>query len=399
MLTEGWDVNTVTHVLGVRAFGTQLLCEQVVGRALRRVSYEPGSDGRLDPEYADVLGVPFDFAQSASDPVVRPPPKLTRVTALDDRASAEIRFPRIDGYGIAFPPGRLTANFTDDSKLVLRPDDVPTETLVEPIVGEGATLTLDNYERQRPKAVWYSVASYTLRRYFRDDAGAIDHSCFADLLRITESWFAGCLTCHGKTSPQMFLWGPLAQRAAEKIYRACVPQTAGAKFIRALVNPYNEWGSTRFVNFTTSKTTLYPTDPELCHVSHVVYDSDWEAAFVTAIERELRDRVFAYVKNHHLDFEVPYEFRGDRRRYRPDYILKVNDGHGAEDPLHLVVEIKGARGEQDAAKAETMRNRWLLGVNAAGKFGRWDFLELRNPDTLARDVAAHISALGAAKAA
>src|SRR6266849_9041100 len=143
MLTEGWDANTVTHILGVRAFGTQLLCEQVVGRGLRRVSYQPAEDGKLRPEYADVLGVPFDFTQSPTEAVIRPPPKTTRIRALPERAKCEIRFPNVAGYRVAYPPEPLVVHFTEDSKLTVSPDDIPTRTDVEPIVGEGITLTLE----------------------------------------------------------------------------------------------------------------------------------------------------------------------------------------------------------------------------------------------------------------
>ena len=106
MLTEGWDANTVTHVLGVRPFGTQLLCEQVVGRALRRVNYQPDENGLLRPEYADVLGVPFNFTPDATEARTVAPPKTTRVRALADRAACEIRFPNVAGYRVVYPPGR-----------------------------------------------------------------------------------------------------------------------------------------------------------------------------------------------------------------------------------------------------------------------------------------------------
>lgn len=404
MLTEGWDANTVSHIFGVRAFGTQLLCEQVVGRGLRRVSYTPGGDGRLLPEYADVLGVPFDFTQSPSPAKITPPPRMTRVRALTERAACEIRFPNISGYRVAYPPGPLVANFTDDSKLTVTPDDIPTTTDVEPIVGEGIELTLENYETQRMKSVYFAVAGHTLRRYIREDSKpklftpgeALPRSPtpevplhrFGELLKITERWFEECLTCYGQNREalrRVFLWRPMAQKAAERIARACAPSSS-REFVRAIPNPYNEEGSTRFVDFVTSKTDLFATDASLCHVDHVVADQDWEKAFATAIERELPDVCLAYVKNHNVGFDVPYEFRGETHLYRPDYILKLDDGAGAENPLNLVVEVKGRRSDQDAAKADTMQTRWVPGVNALGRFGRWAFVELDNPYSFAGGV-------------
>ncbi|MEM9231702.1 MAG: DEAD/DEAH box helicase family protein [Pseudomonadota bacterium] len=409
MLTEGWDANTVSHILGVRAFGTQLLCEQVVGRGLRRVSYTPGKDGKLLPEYADVLGVPFDFTQGPSPAKITPPPRMTRVRAQPDRAACEIEFPNISGYRVAYPPGPLVAHFSDDSRLTVTPDDIPTSTDVEPIVGEGIELNLGNYETQRMKSVYYAVAGFTLRRYIREDSkpkvftsgevqpqsatAEIPLHRFGELLRITERWFDECLTCHGQNREalkRVFLWRPMAQKAAERIARACAPSSA-QEYVRAIPNPYNEKGSTRFVDFATSKTDLFNTDPSLCHVDYVVADQDWEKAFATAIERELGDICFAYVKNHNLGFEVPYEYRGENHRYRPDYILKLDDGLGRDNPLNLVVEVKGRRDEQDAAKADTMQTRWVPGVNALGRFGRWAFVELDNPYTFAGGVRGFIT--------
>ncbi len=145
MLTEGWDANTVTHILGVRAFGTQLLCEQVVGRGLRRMSYAANEQGRFEPEYAEVYGVPFSFipcSGSTKDPV--PGPMPTRVRALESRINCEITFPRLQGYRYDMPGERLTATFTEDSQLSLSTADIPTETDMRPIVGAAEKHCLDD---------------------------------------------------------------------------------------------------------------------------------------------------------------------------------------------------------------------------------------------------------------
>ena len=157
MLTEGWDANTVTHVLGVRAFGTQLLCEQVIGRALRRQSYELNEENLFNVEYADVLGIPFDFT---AKPVVAPPqpPRETiQVKAVrPDRDALEIRFPRVEGYRVELPEERLTANFNDDSVLELTPDLVgATETRNSGIIGESVDLNLVHTGDVRPSQVLY----------------------------------------------------------------------------------------------------------------------------------------------------------------------------------------------------------------------------------------------------
>lgn len=156
MLTEGWDANTVTHIMGVRAFGTQLLCEQVVGRGLRRVSYEVDpKTGFFPTEYAEVLGVPFSFAQGGGGEPPPPPPPVTRVRALEERRELrEIRFPNVEGYRVVFPRKPLRPVFTKDSGMALNPDQVPNVTESEPLIGEGVTFDLrKDAEQLRLKSV------------------------------------------------------------------------------------------------------------------------------------------------------------------------------------------------------------------------------------------------------
>src|SRR5213075_2485661 len=177
MLTEGWDANTVTHVLGVRAFGTQLLCEQVIGRALRRQSYDLNEDGPskglFNVEYADVFGIPFDFT---AKPVVAPPqpPRDTvQVKAVSpERDALEIRFPRVEGYRIELPTERLTADFNDDSILELTPDLVgATETQNSGIIGAPVNLTLAHTGDVRPSQVLYELTTHLLMTKWRDKGG------------------------------------------------------------------------------------------------------------------------------------------------------------------------------------------------------------------------------------
>jgi type III restriction enzyme len=140
--------------------------------------------------------------------------------------------------------------------------------------------------------------------------------------------------------------------------------------VKAVLDPFNPTGSTDFVNFTTSKTT-WTTDPGRCHINYVVCDSDWEAELCRVVETH--PRVLAYAKNQNLGLEVPYRTGGTMRRYVPDFIVLVDDGGAG--PLHLIVEIKGYRGENAKDKANTMRAYWVPGVNNLGRFGRWAFAE------------------------
>ncbi len=376
MLTEGWDTNTVTHVLGVRAFGTQLLCEQVVGRALRRLNYETNEAGLFNPEYADILGIPFHFT---AKPVVAPPAKpleIVRVQALRDRAALEITFPRVAGYRVELPNERLRASFSADSVLELNPELTgPCTTLMEGIVGEGVTLDVKHLGTVRPSTVAFNLAKHLLYQHFRDPGEEPRLHLFGDLKRIARAWLDSYLKCSGGAFPAQVLYLQILELAAERICLACQAglMTVGEKRIKAILDPYNPEGASRFVNFTTSKELRWTTDAARCHVNLVICDSAWEVEFARVAEAH--PRVLAYVKNQGLGFEVPYRDGATPRRYLPDFILHVDDGHGPDDPLHVVVEIKGYRRGDAQLKAETMRNLWELGVNNLGRLGRWAFAE------------------------
>ncbi|MDO9710758.1 BPTD_3080 family restriction endonuclease [Paracraurococcus lichenis] len=372
MLTEGWDTNTVTHILGVRAFGTQLLCEQVVGRGLRRQSYALNDQEMFDVEYADIMGIPFDFA---AQPVVakpKPPKPTTQVKAMKERAALEITFPRVEGYRVALPDERVEAVFSDDSRLVLTPEKVgPCRVLLEGIVGEGVELTTAVLEAVRPSEISYHLAKHLLYNQFRDPGEPPKMHLFGQIKRAAKRWIdEGYLVCLGGTTPAMVTYRELADQASELIFLACQTQVPGTAAVKAILDPYTPRGSTRFINFNTSK-PLYTTDPAKCHVNYAVLDSDWEAEFARAAEAH--PQVLSYVKNQGMQFEVPYRNATQQRRYWPDYIVRIDDG--GEDPLNLVVEIKGYRNTDAQLKAETMRKLWVPGVNNLGGAGRWAFAE------------------------
>jgi len=372
MLTEGWDANTVTHILGVRAFGTQLLCEQVVGRGLRRQSYELNAEGLFDVEYADIMGIPFDFA---AQPVVarpKPPKPSTRVQAMRERAALEITFPRVEGYRIALPDERVEAVFTADSRFVLSPETVgPCRVRMEGIVGQGVELNLAVLDATRLSAIGYLLAKHLLFTRFREPNEPAKLHLFGDIKRVANRWLnEGYLVCLGGTAPAMVGYPELLDQAAELIFLACQSGSPGSGAIRAILDPHTLQGSSRFVNFATSK-PLFTTSPARCHVNHVVLDSDWEAEFAQVAEAH--NQVVAYVKNQGMQFEVPYRDGTRQRRYWPDYLVRVDDG--LEEPLNLVVEIKGFRATDAQLKAETMRKLWVPGVNNLGSAGRWAFAE------------------------
>lgn len=375
MLTEGWDANTVTHVLGIRAFGTQLLCEQVIGRALRRQSYDLNEENLFNVEYADIFGIPFDFT---AKPVIAPPqpPRVTtHVKAVrPERDALEVRFPRVEGYRVELPEERLTANFNEESVLVLTPELVgPSTTQNSGIIGESADMHLKHLGDIRPSSLVYHVTQRLLYTQWRDPGEEAKLHLFGQLKRITKQWLDTCLVCKGGTYPAQLMYQELADMACNKITAAITRQFIGERPIKALLDPYNPTGSTNHVNFFTSKTDLWDTSSRHCHVNKVVLDSNWEAEFCRVAESH--PQVRCYVKNHGLGFEVPYRFGSITRKYRPDFIVRVDDGHGPDDLLNLIVEIKGYRGEDAIEKKATMDTYWVPGVNHLGTYGRWAFAE------------------------
>ena len=251
MLTEGWDANTVTHVLGVRAFGTQLLCEQVIGRALRRQSYDLNEDGPnaglFNVEYADVLGIPFDFT---AKPVVAPPqpPRETVVVRAvrPDRDALEIRFPRVEGYRVELPEERLTAAFNDESVLVLTPDLVgPTITRNQGIIGEAVDLNLQHLGDTRASSLLYHLTQRLLYTKWRDPGQEPPLFLFGQLKRITKQWLDTCLVCKGDTYPALLMYQTLADMACERITAGITRAFAGERPIKAMLDAYNPEGSTR----------------------------------------------------------------------------------------------------------------------------------------------------------
>jgi type III restriction enzyme len=390
MLTEGWDANTVTHVLGVRAFGTQLLCEQVMGRALRRMSYHQGADGLFPVEYADVLGIPFDFT---AQPVVSKPATPRNVQYVHavspERDAQEIRFPRLDGYRTELPQDVIRADFEGSEPFELTPELVgATETVNAGLIGEQAELTLDHLSDMRTSTIVLRLAEWIVKRRLTDTGQPVNAGLVMQMRTIVRRWMAEKLVLKGGTQLAQLLYYAIADRVAGRVMAAITRGAEGGGRVLAMIDPYNPEGSTRHVGFNTSKDT-YETSSR-CHINLAVIDSDWEAEFCRVADRH--PRVLAWVKNHNLGFEVPYAAGGEARRYRPDFILRLDDGRGAEDPLHLVVEIKGERDEDDKDKAETMHTLWVPAVNNMATMGRWAFAEFTDVWTIQTEFAAKVEA-------
>jgi type III restriction enzyme len=192
-----------------------------------------------------------------------------------------------------------------------------------------------------------------------------------------------CLILKDNVFPQYLLFSELAHRAAEKINLSIVPGDGHREALRAILAPYDAVGTTRHVEFDTTRAT-WATRADKCPVSHVVLDSDWEAKFAQALEE--MPEVAAYVKNDHLAFTIPYAAAGRERQYLPDYLVRLDDGRGPADLLNLVVEVTGDKDPDKEAKVATARDLWVPAVNHEGAFGRWAFYEVRDPWNAKREL-------------
>ncbi len=407
MLTEGWDANTVTHVVGIRAFGSQLLCEQVAGRALRRKSYalapyDPDSGERLSdqiparrkrdaqrtrqpprilwkfpPEYAHIIGVPFrQFKPGTANP---PPPQPTiRVHPLEERAAAcEIIFPNIDGYRIEYPEGALKADFSRVADYEIPANEIPTRTVLEnAFAADKVKLSLDDLLSLRDQPILFRITKDLIRDHFSDDPTAPAFHRFSELHAIVTEWYESKVCVLGK-GPEwkklLYYWDPKKLVAA--VAKGIATGQPGEPAVRAILNFYNPSGSTRFVHGMTSKECY---ESRHSHVNVVVLDSGWEGQAAKVLDDLAEEgRVETWVKNHFLQFRIPYVADdGESHDYLPDFIVRTRDRDGT--PFHLIVEVTGARRDK-YPKVWTASERWVPAVNAlpaARGFGRRDFLEI-----------------------
>ena len=315
MLTEGWDANTVTHVLGVRAFGTQLLCEQVIGRALRRQSYDLNEEGLFNVEYADVLGIPFDFT---AKPVVAPPqpPRETiQVQAVrPERDALEIRFPRVEGYRVELPEERLDRELQRrlDPGADARTWSARRSPRTQGIIGEGVDLNLEHLGDMRPSTILLpstpaSALHEVARSRRRAEAASLRP---AQAHRHASGSTAAICVCKGGTYPAQLIYQELADMACERITAAItahVPRASGRS--RRCSTPTTR--PARRATSTSTPRSRRAGRPTRAAATSTGWscDSDWEAEFCRVAEAH--PRVRAYVKNHNLGLEVPYRYGSD----------------------------------------------------------------------------------------
>lgn len=391
MLSEGWDARNVTQVLGLRAFSSQLLCEQVVGRGLRRSSY----DDLSVPEYVDVYGVPFQLLPFAkADPAtVAPPPRTTSVVALRARRDLEITFPRVTAIVVEIG-SQLVLDFDSIPAILVDPENDPTRTGVAfgPGFGADQQTHAPIWERYRRQRVCFDLAARLIK-------GQPElASLFPQALRAVDRVLEEKVTYAPGVPPGEVDTELYKSQIADRMRAALRPVGHDDGNLLPVLDEFQPMGSTATVAFSTAK----PVEPTTrSHVSHVVCDSELERAMTAELEAD--PRVQTYVKNDHLFCEIPYRFNGRTLRYLPDFLVRVGSGPGGEpgsagvahEPeaaatvrprgaagaiggRWLLMEGKGRETAKDHHK-EAAAYRWVAAVNADGRWGRWSHHVVRSP--------------------
>lgn len=382
MLTEGWDANTVTHVLGIRPFRSQLLCEQVVGRGLRRRSYAVDDNGRFAPEYAEIYGVPFAFIPGdRAVPKVKDPRPAIEVKAIDDRWDLRIAFPKLDGYRVELPDEPLHADFDEASYLHVDQSLVALWVENRGVVGAAEELDLDDIRSARPQRIAFAIAKTLMERedFFAAYEGAPRPWLFPQLVGISRRWLDTCATTDPGVSKGLLLLAQARNRGAEKVFGSIVRHPGSRQAVLLpVISRFDPDGSTDDVRFLTRKVVMDPP-PMKSHLNHVILDgvrgNSWEEKLAGYLEAD--DRVAAYAKNDHVDFTIPYTHAGRSHDYIPDFLVRlVVDPDDVERTL--IVEVSGSRKSPGptAAKADTARHQWCAAVNNWGQFGRWGYVEV-----------------------
>lgn len=376
MLTEGWDANTVTHILGVRAFGSQLLCEQVVGRGLRRRSYAPNPESGLFPaEYANVYGIPFSFIPG-DKPIepTKPTEPPVRVKALEEREQLRIDFPIVSGYRMEWTEQPIIFDLESAQPFTINGESVPSRVEIEGIVGEQEVT--EAIMTARPRQIAFEIARRIMDLEINVD-GNWRPWVFPQLVAAVTEWLEHRVHVEPGFTLGHLRIAELQQKAAEHVWHA-VTQIRGEgsekPLIRPILNLGYPVGSTTDVFFDTRK-RVYETTSS--HVSHVTLDgkdgNEWERRVAKVCEQLAKDGVItSYVKNDHLGLHIPYVHKGKRHDYLPDFVLRFDDNR------YLIVEVSGSQKSPGPTKekARTARDSWCASVNNHGAFGVWGYLEL-----------------------
>lgn len=378
MLNEGWDAKTVTHIFGYRAFGTQLLCEQVVGRGLRRSHFDTDpATGLLQPEQVTVLGIPFSFMER-TNPGKGSTRQPYRVERMRERADLEIRFPRVEQYRLTMPSDRLRLDPNLVREFTPNTETIPTETDLEAI--DGTTRKLSNEQETRTGAT-ARLAQRVMKLV--DIPNPRSMRLMQSATRAVEMWLDHPkiqLTDQQRRTPWILL---ADERIPSEVLRACQIDSLKAKIVPALAG--NPTGSTRDVGFNSANPRCHETKKS--HVNKAPCDSNPELEL--AAELDVNDRIRCWVRNESLGLTVPYpdSVTGTWRHYEPDFIAVITTEDG-QPAIYLILEYKGVMDSESEAKITTTHDWWIPAVNNVRRQNDpiWAFAVLERPNAIRHDL-------------
>ncbi len=371
MLSEGWDAKTVTHIMGLRAFTSQLLCEQVIGRGLRRVAYDIDPDtGLYAPEFVNVFGVPLSVAlPPGGDGPPPPPPKPSmQIKALPERATHEIRWPNILRIDQVVRP-ELVVQWSSLAPFKIDPAQVALQADIAPALGGAAdwsqitTIDLERLpEEFRLQRLVFKAAQKAFEQLTHQFKGQREY-LLIQLVRLVETFLASSKI----EIPSLFHQDALRKRILLSLHMDAIVAHLMAHVIEQstlrlepVFDTERPVGSTR--DMRTWYTTRVTEPTQRSQISHIVVDSGWEKYAANAAETH--PEVAAWAKNDHLGFHILYLWNGTKRKYIPDFLVRYNSGKT------LVLEIKGEDSPQDQAKRQALA-QWVQAVNAQGGLGSW----------------------------
>ena len=371
MLSEGWDAKTVTHIMGLRAFSSQLLCEQVVGRGLRRTKYEVGKDGLFEPEYVNIFGIPFSFLphETAEGRTVKAPEPGVAIEPVPEKAYFEIKIPNLTRVEHTYSP-TLALDIEKLPELVLDAMEIRTIADVAPLINgqpdisKFTTIRLKELAEQNRTQRLIFEASKRLYDQMKNEWKGGGTYLIAQLIRIFEEFMR-----KGKIKIKPPEWGQdqlkrrilLTLSLREIVIHIYHYIKAGNT--NKLVPVYNEERPIIYTgDMRTWHTSRKHTDALKSHINYAVYDSGWEVN--EAFELDRNPYVDAWVKNDHLGFDIYYLHAGIVHKYRSDYIIRLTNGN------HLILEVKGQPTQQDKSKELALKD-WITAVNNSKRFGKW----------------------------
>ncbi|MDP8241732.1 MAG: DEAD/DEAH box helicase family protein [Candidatus Celaenobacter antarcticus] len=374
MLSEGWDAKTVTHIMGLRAFSSQLLCEQVIGRGLRRVSYDVGEDGLFEAEYVNIFGVPFTFLphEGGDGPPPPPPPPKTKIEPVLEKIEHEITWPNVLRIDHVFKP-KLIFDWDKVRVLEIDPYESITQAELAAIIAGKANEKVRSAiglkqiaEGTRIQTIVFRIASTIYNSEKRPEWKGSKEIFLAQVVRLVEQFIASDKIrvkhdlFHQDDSKRKILIILNMNKIIQHIWteiRAENTQKLTAVFDKE-----------RPIRSTSDVRTWYTSKPcewvDKSHISHCVYDSGWEATEAYLLDQS--NLVTSFVKNDHLGFYIFYNYKGVIRKYQPDFIIRLSNSE------YLILETKGIDNQQNQTKREFL-NEWVKAVNKHGGFGKWNW--------------------------